>query len=349
MNSVTGLMQRYLQRFLSQVSHLRPENIPTHLQPAFDYSRLRVLALLLPFHLLAQLFCLPLLTLCLWGTDHQACLPLAFAASVLVLWAYLHQAFLSSFSRYPIASCFAGKPARAAHQSRQWTYSYVSNAVCLLNGVLGVTWSIFLLQVFRGSAESSHLLAILVCVGLFAPALLCSLVNRAVEALIFPVIAVSFVTVVQRFHDAEPAPERALFLGLVVCCLFFLGVSRLCRHLLQRLLLDRLEQHERNEIMHMMTRGSDSHIGDWIWETDAEGCIQKPSEGFCALLGQAAESVNGTPLSDLLALPVLQPGRPLPWLDGQPVSAPLHLAHCLANRLAFRDLRIPVQVSKKTV
>ncbi|GAC88622.1 putative bifunctional diguanylate cyclase/phosphodiesterase [Gluconobacter thailandicus] len=338
-------------RILAQSLHLGHSRVPTHLQSAFDYSRLRVLALFLPFFLFAQLLSAPVVAVCLWSIDYWAALMLVACVESLVgLWTISKWPFLSSFCECPIRSWFAGREASPAKNlGYAWTYSQIARSLRLLNGALGVVWGWFLICVFHMPSEKAHIVAVIVCMGLFAPLLLCSVVSGAVEALVLPVVAAACLVMAQHFCGALAFLILSLFLETTVCGLFVIGVSRLARYLLQRLLQDRLEQRERNEIMSMMARGSDSHIGDWIWEIDANGCIQTPSDEFCTLLKRSSEEMAGMRLVDLLALPVIQPGCPLPLIDGQPMSASAHLAHCLANRLAFRDLCIPVTVGENTI
>ncbi|OAG73229.1 sensory hisitidine kinase [Gluconobacter japonicus] len=336
---------------VAQSLNLGHPRVPVHLQPAFDYSRLRVLALLLPFFLFAQFFSAPVVAVCLWSVDFWAALMIVVLVDGLVgFWTISKWSFLSSFYECPIRSWFAGTAASSVENIQYaWTYPQIARSLRLLNGALGVIWGWFLVCVFHLPSEKAHILAVIVCTGLFAPLLLCSVVRGAVEALALPVVAAACLVMAQHFYGVLAFLTLSLFLEMTVCGLFVIGVSGLGRYLLQRLLKDRLEQRERNEIVSMMTRGSDSHIGDWIWKTDANGCIQTPSDGFCLLLKQSAEEVAGLTLADLLALPAIEPGRPLPWTDGQPLSASMHLAHCLANRLAFRDLCIPVKLGGETV
>lgn len=321
-----------------------PAHVPKHLQAAFDYSRLRILALFLPFFLVAQFLSAAVSGACLWPLDRKAALMLMVCAESLIgIWSLSKWSFLSSFYRRVLRSRFVAQEARVGEKIEYaWTYGQIARSLRLLNGALGVIWGWFLFCVFNLPSERIHILAVIVCTGLFAPLLLCSVVGGAVESLTLSVVAAACLVMAQHFCGALAFTILSIFLEIIVCGLFVIGGSHLGRYLLQRLLLDRIEQRERNEIVSMMTRGSDSHTGDWIWVTDAHGCVQAPSDGFCVLLKRSAEEIAGLPLVDLLALPVIQPGRPLPWIDGQPMSDSLHFGHCLANRLAFRDLCIPV-------
>lgn len=336
-------------RLLGQSFYLDTSSAPKHLQPAFDYSRLRVLALCLPFFLFAQFLSAPVVAVSLWSVDRWAALLIVvFVESLVGFWTLSKWSFLTGFYECPIRSWFARRGVLPVENIQDaWTYSQIAKSLRRLNGALGFVWGWFLVCVFHLHSERAHILAVIVCMGLFAPLLLCSVVTGAVEALALPVVAAACLVMAQHFCGMLALLLLSLFLEITVCGLFVIGVSRVARYLLQKLLQDRLEQRERNEIVSMMTRGSDSHIGDWIWQTDARGCIQAPSEGFCALLRRSSEDMASMKLADFLVLPVIEPGRPLPWTDGQPMSAAVHLAHCLANRLAFRDLCIPVSVEGK--
>lgn len=327
-----------------------PARVPKHLQAAFDYSRLRILALFLPFFLAAQFLSAAVSGACLWPLDREAALMLMVCAESLIgIWSLSKWSFLSSFYRRVLRSRFVAQEARVGEKIEYaWTYAQIARSLRLLNGALGVVWGWFLACVFNLPSERIHILAVIVCTGLFAPLLLCSVVSGAVESLTIPVVAAACLVMAQHFCGALAFTILSIFLEIIVCGLFVIGGSHLGRYLLQRLLLDRIEQRERNEIVSMMTRGSDSHTGDWIWVTDAYGCVQAPSDGFCVLLKRPAEEIAGFPLVELLTLPVIQPGRPLPWIDGQPMSDSLHFGHCLANRLAFRDLCIPVNSGGET-
>ena len=338
-------------RILAQSFLPGPSPVPTHLQPAFDYSRLRILALFLPFFLFAQFLSAAVAGGCLWSLDHKAAFMLVACVESLVgLWTISKWSFLNSFYRLAAKSRLGEKGDVCGEKMEfAWTYAQIARSLRVLNGALGAVWGWFLVYVFHLPSERIHILAVIVCTGLFAPLLLCLVVSGSVEALTLPVVAAACLVMAQHFCGALAFIILSIFLEITVCGLFVVGGSHLGRYLLQRLLLDRLEQRERNEIISMMTRGSDSHTGDWIWVTDADGCVRTPSDKFCTILNRSSAEIAGLQLVDLLALPVIQPGRPLPWIDGQPMSDTVHFGHCLANRLAFRDLCIPVSSGGETI
>lgn len=260
-------------RMLARAFPAGPAHVPKHLQAAFDYYRLRILALFLPFFLFAQFFSAAVAGVCLWSVDREAALMLAVCVESLVgIWSFSKWSFLASFYKRVLRNRSVLKGAACGEKIEYvWTYAQIARSLRLLNGALGVVWGWFLVCVFNLPSERIHILAVIVCTGLFAPLLLCSVVSGAVEALTLPVVAAACLVMAQHFCGALAFTILSIFLEIIVCGLFVIGGSHLARYLLQRLLLDRIEQRERNEIISMMTRGSDSHTGDWIWLTDADG------------------------------------------------------------------------------
>ncbi|EHH68948.1 putative bifunctional diguanylate cyclase/phosphodiesterase [Gluconobacter morbifer] len=350
------LRQGRLDRFLTATPRLRDAAIPHHLRCAFDLSRLEVLQILLPMHLLAQAVGVLVLGLALWPFSHcLAAVSFGGSEAGLLLWVLVARSrirrLLDGTKRKP---GFPSLP-RAGTQcpdcpdqvgctrEKAPDFRSVWNWIRFLNAGMGLIWFGGLIIAFRMPCESIHLLVMAVVIGLLAPLLLCALVPGAVSAMGVPIILAVYGILIQGFPLRSLAVSLSFFLAATAWGFFLLAITRVLNVLLTRVLLDRIEQREHAEIVSLLTRRSDSHVGDWLWETDAKGVLCDPSARFCQMLGRPAGDVATFTLASVLSLPVIAPGWSLPAVRGRAMSAPTQLAYCLANQLPFRELAVPVQ------
>lgn len=84
----------------------------------------------------------------------------------------------------------------------------------------------------------------------------------------------------------------------------------------------------------------DDHIGDWLWETDAQRCILRTSPGFADAMGRDPATIPGTPLVELLA------GKA--WASARSSAGLRRLTEKLQERRAFRDLVLPIEINGAT-
>lgn len=292
----------------------RATQVPAYFQTAFNRGQLRTLRLLLPLHLLAQAVSAPVVALGVWSSSPWlALLLLAGIEGVLLLW----------FSR--VQPNVRTMRSLADYAALRW-------ALRALNGVLGSVWFVFIILVFRLRCEDIHLLTLGVCFGFMAPLLLCAPVNGAVEAMVVPIIAGAYGALLEGRFYRSVLFTTSFFLMTTVCGLFVVGISRLVGVLLWRMQMARLKQREQADILSLLTRRSAAPTGRWLWETDEAGVLRNPSAGLCRLLGRDETQIAGRTLGSLLDIPV--PGAEL----SGPISPERHLAYCLTNRLAFREL-----------
>ncbi|WP_062508440.1 putative bifunctional diguanylate cyclase/phosphodiesterase [Gluconobacter roseus] len=299
--------------------------VPTHLQSAFKGRQLRTLRLLLPLHLLAQAVSAPVVALGVWSSGcWLAAVPLLGVWGALLVWILAIQPRIQRLRDY---SCADDRSVRRALRQ--------------LNGALGIVWFVFIILAFRLHREDVHVLTIGVCAGLMAPLLLCAPVAGAVEAMMVPILAGMYGALLEGcLHRSLPF-TASFVIEVTVCGLFVAGVSRLVNVLLWRMQMTRLKEREQSEILSLLMPRSVSQGGGWLWETDEEGRLRNPSAGLCQMLGRVEAEVAGQSLYTVLGLPDSAPGNTLLRAELSGAMSPdLHLAHCLGNRLAFRELAV---------
>lgn len=301
--------------------------VPSHRQDAFRRVRLRMLRLLLPLHLLAQAVSAPVVALGIWSSSRWlAVVPCVAIEGALLVWVCGVQPRLRG----------RGKYSRLDDRSLRW-------ALRLLNGGLGLVWFVFIILAFRLQREDAHLLTLGVCFGLMAPLLLCSVVTGAVEAMMVPIVAGLYGALLEDGFHHSVLFTVSFFLTVTVCGFFVAGISRLVGTFLYRMQMARLNQREQADILSLLTRRSVPQGGGWLWETDEAGMLRPPFAGLGRMLGRDEADVAGWTLERLLELPAVAPEHPWPGADLSGAMSPeRHLAHCLTNRLAFRELAVRV-------
>ncbi|MBF0858589.1 GGDEF domain-containing protein [Gluconobacter sp. LMG 31484] len=299
--------------------------VPAHLQSTFRWRQLRTLKLLLPVHLLAQAVSAPVVALGMWSLDRRlAVVPLLGVWGALLVWILAIQPRIQKLRDYSWAD---------DHSVRQ--------GLRYLNGVLGTVWFVFIILAFRLHGEDVHVLTIGVCAGLMAPLLLCAPVTGAVEAMMIPIVAGMYGALLEGCLHRSVLFTASFILEVTVCGLFVAGVSRLVNVLLWRMQMTRLKEREQAEILSLLMPRSVSQGGGWLWETDEAGRLRNPSAGLCRTLERGEADIAGQSLQGALGVPGTVSEPPVLRADLSGAMSPeLHLAHCLNNRLAFRELAV---------
>lgn len=136
-------------------------------------------------------------------------------------------------------------------------------------------------------------------------------------------------------------PLLPTFTGLLgYAALTFTTILRIDRHSKANE-RQRLEAERQSETIGMLMREFQEDASDWLWETDSDLRIVRPSERFAAAAEEPPAALAGR---SLLELVVERPGlRPLI----EDAAPPEGLAAHVARRGAFRDVRVPVRVHGK--
>ncbi len=109
-------------------------------------------------------------------------------------------------------------------------------------------------------------------------------------------------------------------------------------------LKNQFDLEEQRELVGILLRDFEENASDWLWETDADGRLQRISPRFAEVTGRSEGALQGRRLVDLLR-PVDRQGR---GGHGLPDDRDLldDLLGCMDERLAFRDRTVHVQVGR---
>ncbi|MDH3739975.1 MAG: HAMP domain-containing histidine kinase [Hyphomicrobiales bacterium] len=86
---------------------------------------------------------------------------------------------------------------------------------------------------------------------------------------------------------------------------------------------------QQNEIIKLLLRDFESGTKDWLWETDANGCLQYASERLGELIGRPLDDVLGKPLLDAVC-------------NGQSAKGWAEIEARMANRQVIESVDVPL-------
>ena len=98
-------------------------------------------------------------------------------------------------------------------------------------------------------------------------------------------------------------------------------------------LCSQLKLRKQGEVIGLLLRDFQENTSDWLWETDESGALNHVSERFADALGKTISEVEGAQFADIIG-------------DRSPQHCEqfANLLHCMAVRIPFRDITIPVVV-----
>jgi len=131
---------------------------------------------------------------------------------------------------------------------------------------------------------------------------------------------------------ASPIHWIMFFSLVLVLGLFIVTYQRLFR---VRLLAE-TQAARQSEMVGMLLHEFENDAQDWIWETDAQGCLKTASHRLSTLLGRPPQDLIGRSMVELM---VVDRSRQT-IEDEEDLSS---LAAAFAGSNAFRDLEVPVQ------
>jgi len=201
-----------------------------------------------------------------------------------------------------------------------------------------------------------------VCLGVFWGALICLLMaiaNQEQRCLLYAVAAGCLATPI-LFSPASCAFAYwvPFSLGSVValwvspvhdpftctCLLSFIALSGFCITYINKRLNERavgaLRLAENSEVIKLLLRDFQESASDWLWETNKALELQHVSKRLAQVAGRTPQELAGSFPYCLLDE---APGTVYP--PGSPVGT---LLSCIASRVAFRDVVIPVPVDGET-
>ncbi|NHN86140.1 EAL domain-containing protein [Acetobacter musti] len=278
--------------------------VPPRLQRTVRLQRRTMLLRLLPFHLGANLVSAPL-TLAFFWTTHPVYAPALLNVIVTLVLGY---------------GIFIGwRPSKALSR----------RAFITFNLALGLCWASLPVTVFPHGSRHEQTLVAGVIVALIATSLSVSPVMSGTISLAGVIIAGCVIALIRAWHFSPGPLYPVLLTELAIYAGFIFGLGQAVSVLLTRYVLASLDLAEQRDIVRLMLRRSDQSVGEWVWETDAEGHLISSVAALTGIIG------GDVPPDGCLFLQEL---------GGTAPASPqwLHLAHCMKSKLFFRDLAIPV-------
>ena len=193
-------------------------------------------------------------------------------------------------------------------------------------GALGVLWASMPMVLFATGSPHNQLLLACTVAGLICTGVVVAPVASAALAYMLPIITGSFVALAQS-GDAFFLFIGALlsFYTLFVC----FSVIYLSRTFQERI-SEQLQIEEQADTIRLLLWDFERTASDWLWQTDADGRLQRVSERFSGAIGTPLEHLDGAYF--LGTLRTVQSGR-----DRSQTDVLDGLARCMEEREHFRN------------
>ncbi len=198
----------------------------------------------------------------------------------------------------------------------------------VLFACLGVFWGALICLLMDIATEDQRCLLYAVAAGCLATPILFSPASCAFAYWLPFSIGCLFALWVSPVHDPFT----------ITCLLSFITLSGFCILYINKRLNERavgaLRLEENAELIKLLLRDFQETASDWLWETNHRLELQHVSKRLAQAAGKTPPELAGPFPQCLLGVPV----------DGAypPGSAEEKLSHYLSNRIAFRDLVVPV-------
>ena len=199
-----------------------------------------------------------------------------------------------------------------------------------LSALIGILWGSLPVALMQTIDDDQRLMVGLVCSGLVAAGLMLAPVLPA--ALLFTntvVVGTAVSMFLQHGHGQLMGALILIYGGLISCSILDLN-----RRFTERVVAT-MQLQERGETIGLLLRDFEERSSDWLWQTDANGCLTKTSDRLLEVLRQPRVAVEGFPLRLHLSKCARQS------LPGQQEYR--HILQSFSQPAAFRDVIIPVR------
>ena len=162
---------------------------------------------------------------------------------------------------------------------------------------IGLLWSTMPAVLVPSRESSYQLVAVATTAGLISDAYVVGPILAVSSLLVVPIVLGAFV----GLHYCEPPFGTYVSLLLVVYALFVMFSTRRMSGLSYQRLLDRVVVQDQSQTIGLLLNEFEESATDWLWETDVAGRLRHVPPRMAAAVGEWAQELRGTVMSDLLS------------------------------------------------
>ena len=262
------------------------------------------------------------------------------AAAILVVvasfWPAGHHAYLCglliAIEMVVTAIVFGGRRWKSI-MPRKSVAPWAVKAATTCAGALGFLWASMPMVLFATGSAHKQLLVTGTVTGLICTGVVLAPVARAALAFMLPIIGGSFVAL------AETGDAFFLFIGTLLTfytafvCFSVMYLSRLFRERLT----EQLQMEEQADTIRLLLWDFERTASDWLWQTDANGRLQRVTERFATAIGTQVHLLDRASLLETLRTAQVGRRKSHPdVLDGlaQSIEAREHFRNCVVQGLS---------------
>ena len=262
------------------------------------------------------------------------------AAAILVVvasfWPAGHHAYLCgllvAIEMVVTAIVFGGRHWKSV-MPRKSVAPWAVKAATACAGALGFLWASMPMVLFATGGAHKQLLVTGTVTGLICTGVVLAPVARAALAFMLPIIAGSFVALAETGDAFFLFIATLLTFYTVFVCFSVMYLSRLFRERLT----EQLQMEEQADTIRLLLWDFERTASDWLWQTDANGRLQRVTERFATAIGTQIHLLDRA--SFLETLRTAQVGRRKSQpdvLDGlaQSIKGREHFRNCVVQGLS---------------
>jgi diguanylate cyclase (GGDEF)-like protein len=198
--------------------------------------------------------------------------------------------------------------------------------------LLGLVWASMPIALFPGAGGNERLLIAGTVTGLICTGIVISPLVSAAFGFVCPLILGCFIALYLTGEGffVTIAMLLATYTIFIVASLAYLHSAFMER------LLQQLQLEEQGEIIRLLLCDFDQSASDWLWETDANGFLRNVSQRCAQVLQGRPAELEGASFFEAI------------FREAEPAAGQhadrQRLAYCVAERVFFRDVVVPVRV-----
>jgi diguanylate cyclase (GGDEF)-like protein len=200
---------------------------------------------------------------------------------------------------------------------------------------LGLVWAILPIMVFDPNEPHLTTMLIAICAGMLcAGGFALATVPQAALSYVILIACGAEIALIK--NDISIYWDLTLLLTIytfIVCA----ATMSTARTFGARLMAEADTAHQQ-QLVSLLLNDFESHTSDWLWEINAEGYLQYPSEKMVAMTGHSANELRKMTFLSLFDHAYINPEQPL----DSPIS---RLRNLLTGSSPFRDITLPILIN----
>jgi diguanylate cyclase (GGDEF)-like protein len=203
--------------------------------------------------------------------------------------------------------------------------------------ILGALWGILPIIVFNTDDHHLSLILTTICSGMLCAG---GFALATVPKAAFSYVILITVGVVIAFIKNDISIYWDLTLLLTIYTFIVCAATLSTAKTFGARLMAEADAAHQQQLVSLLLNDFESHTSDWLWEINAQGFLQYPSEKLMTLTGYSAHELRNMTFLSLFDHAYINPENPLD-------SPVIQLRNLLTGTIPFRDVTLPILINNE--